>query len=221
MYLQTKNTVTTPSNLLGLHYILSRYAILLVLIRIYLTNSIFYGFMLWNLFLAYMPFFIGKIPITSKKILFLAFPVWLLFLPNAPYLVTDIFHLQQGNLMPMWFDLLLLLSFSINGLLLYFTSLKNFYKKVAFLYNQQIATLLIYSSIILSSFGMYLGRYLRWNSWEIISQPDALFNDVVNRVIHPLNHPRTWGITIGYSILFGILFWYYKNLKISATFVKK
>ena len=217
MCLKTKKTVKTTNHLFSLHYVLSFYAIALVLIRIYFTNSIFYGFMLWNLVLAYIPFYIGKLPITSKKILFVIFPVWLLFLPNAPYLVTDIFHLQQGNLMPMWFDLLLLLSFSIIGLLLYFTSLKMLYKKIAFFYNQNTANAVIYGSIILSSFGIYLGRYLRWNSWEIINQSSQIFNDIANRIINPLNHPKTWGITIGYSVLFGIIFWFYKNSEISIS----
>ena len=177
--------------------------------------------MLWNLFLAYIPFFIGKLPITSKKTLYLAFPVWLLFLPNAPYLVTDIFHLQQGNLMPMWFDLLLLITFSINGLLLYFTSLKMFYKRIVLLYNPNTANAVIYGSIILSSFGIYLGRYLRWNSWEIIKQPSQIFSDITNRIINPLNHPKTWGITIGYSVLFGIIFWFYKNSEIRISKIEK
>ena len=203
-------------------YFLSVYAVILVLFRVYYTNSIFYGFMLWNLILAFIPFLITEIlPLQNKNLLWLLFPVWLLFLPNAPYLLTDIFHLKQGTAMPMWYDLLLLVTFSINGLFLYFSSLKRMFELIWINYSVKTATFLIYFAIFLSSFGVYLGRYLRWNSWEIVQEPYALFQDIFNRIANPHEHPGTWGITIGYSILFGMLFWFLNNLKINTTFVKK
>lgn len=200
---------------------LSLYATLLVIYRIYYTNSLFYSFMLWNLFLAFLPFLISEIiPLCSKKLLWFFFPLWLLFLPNAPYLLTDIFHLQKGELMPMWYDLLMLLTFSITGMFLYFLSLLKMYVLISKIHSVTTANIILYGSIFLSSFGIYLGRYLRWNSWEILQNPTVLFQDVFNRIIHPENHLRTWGITIGYSILFVILFWFVKNIKINFTFAE-
>jgi uncharacterized membrane protein len=178
--------------------------------------------MLWNLFLAYIPFLISKyIPIQPKIYLEIWLPVWLIFLPNAPYLLTDIFHLQKGTAMPMWYDLLLLITFSVNGMFLYFISLKKMHELIKTKYSVKTANIIIYTSIILSSFGVYLGRYLRWNSWEIIQQPFAIIQDVLHRLIYPNMHTRTWGVTIGYSILFGMIFWFLNNIKISTTFVKK
>ncbi len=203
-------------------YFLSIYAVILVLFRVYYTNSIFYGFMLWNLFLAFIPFLISKIiPLRSKINLWIWFPVWLLFLPNAPYLLTDIFHLKQGTAMPIWYDLLLLITFSINGLFLYFSSLIKMFRLILINYSVKTATFIIYSAIFLSSFGVYLGRYLRWNSWEIVQEPFGLLQDIFYRIINPYSHPKTWGITFGYSILFGMLFWFFNNQKINTTFAQK
>jgi len=202
-------------------FYLSIYSVLLVVFRVFVTNSLFYVFMIWNLFLAFIPYFISSFihHYSSNKIIFFFIP-WLLFLPNAPYILTDLFHLQQGNLMPIWFDLLLLLTFSVTGMLLYFISLKQMYDVLAKKYSLSTSNFVIYSCIFLSSFGIYLGRYLRWNSWEIISHPIKLFQDILQRFINPLAHPKTWGITVGYSILFVILFWFIKNIKISFTFAE-
>jgi uncharacterized membrane protein len=195
---------------------LNLYAISLVILRIQLTDSIFYGFMLWNLFLAFIPFFLSK-QIHSKLSLWILFPIWLLFLPNAPYILTDIFHLKQGTEMPMWYDLLLILTFSFTGIVYFFASLKILYQKITKYYTKTVANTVIYLSIILSSFGIYLGRYLRWNSWEIIHKSNQMLSDIFTRICNPLEHPKTWGITIGYSILFGIVFRFIKNAKISFS----
>ncbi len=97
------------------------------MVRIKITGSYFFLFLVWNLFLALIPFAISTYlvskPEISKVRLFLWATVWLLFLPNAPYIVTDLVHLKLHNPFWGWFDVLLLVSFAINGLLLYFLSL--------------------------------------------------------------------------------------------------
>jgi uncharacterized membrane protein len=107
--------------------LLSIYAILLVVFRVYFTKSVFYLFMVWNLFLAVIPYVISNYlkQVNNKYLLYVLFPIWLIFLPNAAYIITDLVHLHQGTLMPIWFDLLLILSFAITGMLLFFISLND------------------------------------------------------------------------------------------------
>ena len=101
----------------------SCYCLALVVFRGWFTSSYFYLFLVWNLILAYVPFCITNIikKVKLKKLGFMsAFIVWLLFLPNASYIITDIFHLKKQTHVPLWFDLLLILSFALNGFALVF-----------------------------------------------------------------------------------------------------
>src|SRR6185503_17284547 len=92
----------------------------LLIIRILLSNELTYIFLAWNLFLAWIPFALSQklSKLNNRwKILFIT-ALWLLFLPNAPYIITDFLHLKQRTPIPYWYDILLLFSASLNGLLL-------------------------------------------------------------------------------------------------------
>lgn len=147
--------------------ILSIYCISLLLLRIKITNSFFYLFLVWNLFLAYIPFFISSIVLQNKSIqnskvkFWSLFFIWILFLPNAPYILTDFVHLQQGIAMSYWFDLLLIASFSINGLVLFFISINDVHKIIQQKYSTIKAWFLTTIIFFLCGFGIYLGRFLR------------------------------------------------------------
>ncbi len=194
--------------------ILSIYAITLVIFRVFYTNSGFYLFLVWNLFLAVIPYLITNFLKQNKNsyLFYFLFPIWLLFLPNAPYIITDLFHLPQGTLMPLWYDLLLIVVFSVNGMVLFFYSLNDMFNEIKEKYSIKIAQFIISISIFLSGFGIYLGRYLRWNSWEILQNPKLLFYDILKPIINPTQHPRTWGITFGYGFLFIICYSLFKSL---------
>ena len=194
--------------------LLGIYAIALIVFRVFYTKSGFYLFLIWNLFLAIIPFLITNYlkRKNSKSLLFLLFPIWLLFLPNAPYIITDLVHLQQGTLMPFWFDLLLVLTFSVNGMILFFNSLYDMFTLIKEKYSSSISWIITSLSIFLSGFGIYLGRYLRFNSWDIIQNPLQLIKTVFQPIMHPTQHPKTWGITIGFGLFFIICFLFYKSL---------
>ncbi|HMX04876.1 MAG TPA: DUF1361 domain-containing protein [Chitinophagales bacterium] len=165
------------------HYLLccTAFSMLLLLARMYHTNTLEYRFMAINLFLAWIPYGVAKlmqnIPIGKWRplIIVLAF-VWLIFFPNAPYMITDIFHLSEFDAMPKWYDLIMLLSFSWTGLLLGFFSLRKVLHRINAGNNfpQMIVSFIIF---FLCGAGIYLGRYERWNSWEIITQPRILISD--------------------------------------------
>lgn len=179
--------------------------------RIIYAQSFFFTFLAWNLFLALIPFFISlrlvKIDTNVKRNNFI---VWtligltLLFLPNAPYLVTDLIHLRIRTSVPFWYDVLMIASFCWNGLILGFLSIYNIHEVIKKKKGILVSWGLILFVIILCGFGIYLGRYLRWNSWDILTNPFDLLADIANRIIHPFRYIRTWGITFCYSVFLSV-----------------
>ena len=150
-------------------------SIFLLMIRMKLKHSFHFLFLVWNLFLAVIPFAITNYLLSSPKLnkirLAVWFGVWLLFLPNAPYIITDLIHLTVSYGSYVWLDILVVSSFAMSGLLLFYLSfldMKNVLKPhLKNHFNKYFSILIIY----LSSFGVYLGRFLRYNSWEILSNP--------------------------------------------------
>ncbi len=198
--------------LLHLITISTIYSILLIVFRVKVTNSFYYLFLVWNLFLAFISFGISYLIKLSPKLqkstfkFWSLFCLWLLFLPNAPYIITDLFHLEIGKAIPKWYDLLLIFSCAVNGFLLFFISINDMQQIIKRKLSNFKAWLITIIVIFLSSFGIYLGRFLRWNSWDIIQKPQSLFYDIANRFLNPSEHPRTWGVTIGFGIFFIISF---------------
>lgn len=108
--------------------------------------------------------------------------------------------------MPIWFDLVLILSFAWTGLLFGFLSLLDIENILGKSIKSRYITLISIGLMFLGSFGIYLGRFLRWNSWDIISEPFKLIYDIGDRIINPFSHPRTWGVTILMGILLTIIY---------------
>lgn len=156
-------------------------------------------FLIWNLFLAWLPFVvslsfkkISKAAIWKQAVVFC---IWLLFFPNALYIITDLIHLEETAKVPLWYDALLLFAAALTGLIMAFISL---YKTEMFLlthFRASVVNTLIVLILLLGSFGVYLGRFLRWNSWDVVTNPVGLFYEIVHRFVFPLQHGRTWGIT--------------------------
>lgn len=130
--------------------------------------------------------------------------VWLMFLPNAPYILTDLFHLKPNQGAPFWFDWLVLLSAGWTGLLLGLLSLRGMEQEVSRRIAQSksrslgvINRIFVPVTLLLTAFGVYLGRFERTNSWEVMTNPFGVFSDVCAA----LTTPRALGI----SLLFGTL----------------
>ena len=180
-------------------------SILLVIGRVLLTGHVVFLFLIWNLFLAVIPFALSTMLGTAKgplraRMLVPAGVAWLLFFPNAPYILTDLFHLDARPGVPLWYDLALILSCAWNGLMLAYASLSDMQRlvqqRLGFGAGWAFATL----ALLLSSFGIYLGRYLRFNSWDVLTNPLTLFFDIVNRILHPFSFPGTWGVTLVFGV---------------------
>lgn len=177
-------------------------SLVLLYTRVELSGTRTYMFLVWNLFLAAMPLFfssllIGSEKVINSKVVFgVLFVSWLLFFPNAPYILTDLFHLRKRVNIPLWYDLILLHSFAWNGLVLGFITLKQIHGVVQRRMGVISGWIGVIVALGLSSFGIYLGRYLRWNSWDILAQPQGLLIDIADRVLNPMSHPKTFGVTL-------------------------
>ncbi len=196
---------------------------LLIAIRIKMSNSIQYIFLIWNLFLAWIPFEISRhVKMDNKKWQnILLVPTWLLFFPNALYIITDLIHIRNygHDKIPVWYDAILLFASSLLGLVFAFFSLKNIEQFAQCSISKKWIGWFPAAVIFLGSFGVYLGRFQRWNSWDIISNPGSLLVNVFERFINPFDHLRTWSVTFVLFGLFSIMYLFIKN--INLFFVEK
>lgn len=186
---------------------------------IYSDTKVFL-FLNWNLFLAFIPWGLTTLTVIKPKIrqskitIYILLFTWLLFFPNAPYILTDLFHLRlQISSMPIWFDLVLILSFAWTGLLFGLLSLWDIEEILQQSMKKTYVTILSTGLLFLGSFGIYIGRYLRWNSWDIIAEPFKLAYDIGDRLINPFDHPRTWGMTILMGLFLNILYWCFQLIR--------
>lgn len=191
----------------------------LSLFRMEYSGTRHFLFLNWNLFLAFVPWLFTVILTMSPNLqksrlaVFGMLGVWLLFFPNASYILTDLFHLSHNSSMPIWFDLVLILSFAWTGLLYGFLSLWNLEELMEQFLSKRMITTLSVLLLFVSSFGIYIGRYLRWNSWDILHHPTKLMGDVGDRIINPFDHSRTWGVTIFMGLFLTMLYFTFKFLR--------
>jgi uncharacterized membrane protein len=189
---------------------------LLLTVRTLYSGQLDYLFLIWNIFLAWIPFFVSGLlrnaDTKSRWKPFFIFCCWLAFFPNALYIVTDLIHLGRQSKVPKWFDAILLFSSSVMGLMMAFVSLYRVEKYLHKLFGTKTVTLITILLLFLGSFGVYLGRFLRWNSWDIISNPFKLIMSIGHRIISPVDHLQTWAITLMLTVLFYLLYFAIKKL---------
>ncbi len=180
-------------------------SIALAMFRIYYSSRITYFFLTWNLLLACIPLIVSTFIVLNYRklnhlVLLPLVMLWLLFFPNAPYIVTDLFHLQPRHNVPVWYDLVLILFFSWNGLIIGFISLLDIQYVLNRVYNKFIGWIFSVSALVLGALGIYIGRFLRWNSWDVLTNPLRLLEDIAVRIANPLYHHSAWAITLLFSL---------------------
>lgn len=191
----------------------SSVSILLFVVRAIRYDSLDYWFLSWNLFLAWLPLlfawqlhkWLKNKPWLSWQAMVLTF-LWLGFLPNSFYISSDLIHLPFFSVGTILYDVVLLLSFSINGYLLGFFSVLIFHRALLKRLRLRSAHLLIAGILLLCSFAIYLGRYLRWNTWDVLINPAGLLFDVSDRLLNPSSHPQTFVTTLSFFALLGSIY---------------
>ncbi|MBF4473604.1 DUF1361 domain-containing protein [Flavobacterium sp. HJJ] len=185
-------------------FLFTAYCLILLVVRAKLTNTVYLFFLVWNLFLAFIPYlFISclktQISFQKSKIKTLALLfLWLLFLPNSFYILTDLIHLSQSENHLFWFDLVVISSYALIGFTLGIISLIEFENIIRTYTSTLIINLLIPVICFLCGIGIYLGRILRYNSWDILSSPIKLFQDTLTSLlsVHALLFSFYFGVYI-------------------------
>ena len=187
----------------------------LLFVRAIYTESLTYFFYTWNLFLAIVPLVLSGLlskqkTLNYKSILLLG--LWLLFLPNAPYLVTDIFHFFERPPVPMWFDLMLVVSGAWNGILLCMISLFKVERFLKSVYRPRFINVLMFLLLIPCGYGIYIGRFLRYNSWDVFTDPLGIIKTSTHHLHHPFQSLNVWLFTFVFAAFLGIVYFTIKKL---------
>lgn len=172
--------------------------------RVFLSGQLTLTFLAWNLTLAWIPWVCSTAAAVARRgaTAVVAGAVWLAFLPNAPYLVTDFLHLSPRAPIPLWYDIALLASFAWAGCLIALVSLRAMHLMVARRLGSRIGWAFVAATAGLTGLGIYIGRFLRWNSWDLAVRPAAVLGDLLAKLATPAAHPRTVGVTLTFAAMF-------------------
>jgi uncharacterized membrane protein len=164
---------------------------LMIFIRKFIIGEAWYSFLIWNLFLSWIPYILSvvlyivfyKKRIKIKKILFFLLGImWIVFYPNSPYMVTDFIHIKNFDSVLMWYDFIVFSLFIFTSFFMGFISLFIVFKILKNIYNSYISFLIIFAILFLTSYGIYLGRVTRRNSWDLIFNYKILIQTIIDSI---------------------------------------
>ncbi len=182
--------------------------IALVAARMAYSGSVRYSNLIWNLFLAWIPFVLAYLAYVlswRRALLYFVIPafafLWLIFFPNAPYILTDLQHLSQGaSQVPLWYDVILLIWFSWTGMLLGIVSLNLMQEIIRRQAGRAASWGFVFGVAALSGIGLYVGRFIRLNSWDILKNPTELTSNIFDWLTDP--SLRSVGFILLYTLFF-------------------
>lgn len=171
--------------------LLSGFCIFLMLVRLVVSGNFMHLYLPWNLLLAWIPAgfaaaYRKSVEAKHPYLLRLFFLLsWLAFLPNAPYILTDMVHLQPRGDVPFWFDWLLLISFAWAGFLVGCWSLAEVWRTMRGRWHERLHLPFLLFVVLATAFGVYLGRFERWNSWDLLLHPGGVISDTFRAMLRP------------------------------------
>ncbi len=161
------------------------------------NHSSDFNYLVWNLFLAWLPllFAVRLVTLLRRKLWSsweaLGYSVlWLIFLPNSFYMISDFIHLLDVQRVNVLYDAVMFTSFIYTGVILGFSSLYLVHLQLKRRLESQAATVAVALTLLVCSFAVYIGRDLRWNSWDVLTNPGGLLFDLSDRLQHPASYPR-------------------------------
>jgi uncharacterized membrane protein len=172
----------------------------------------------WNLFLAFVPYAISnwlshhhEILASRIKLIPLV-ATWVLFMPNSFYILTDLFHLNNIENGRPWFDLLLLFSFAWNGILFGTLSVRKMERLLEKGKGKFVSLIVISSVMWLNAIGVYIGRVLRFNSWDILVNPFSLISETGNLILNPYDYRHVWAMNSFFAFFMIIVYYTIKSI---------
>lgn len=191
------------------------FTMVLLAFRMSYTGSFEYSFYIWNTFLALIPYLCSNQLIHCRKVHVVALMLiagWLLFFPNAPYIITDLFHYEEKSNFPVWYDLILVTSGTWNGLILGIVSLMQVEAFLSHHMKPIWVKVCVFVSLLLCGYGIFIGRFLRFNSWDIVNKPRELAYSSAHHILLPQHHLKLWVFTFLFAILLSLMYFTLKKL---------
>jgi len=187
-------------------------------------SGIYSGWILWNLFLAFIPlvlsFWLFRRKTNERSFLWwLAWVVFIAFLPNAPYLLTDIIHLIRGTRAgyATWIIALVFIPLHImaivSGFEAYVIALIN---QGRYLKRQGAQRFVMWSELALHglcAIGIYLGRFPRFNSWDLVTDP----GNVLLVALNELTAKRPLLVIVVTFIILTVFYWVMKQITLGLV----
>jgi uncharacterized membrane protein len=177
-----------------------------IVFRIFYSGTYNYLNLLWNLFLAWLPYIFSALAFSAYQInsnrwwlILLLGIFWLIFFPNAPYIVTDFYYLDSRPPIPLWFDISLIAIFAFTGCFLAIASLRSIHIIIERFLGKIIGWIFALFSLGLASLGVYLGRFGRYNSWDILFKPKPVLKEILVNLLNPLDNLGFIGFTLMFT----------------------
>tara|TARA_R110002020_G_scaffold454448_1_gene669885 strand:- start:4493 stop:5164 length:672 start_codon:yes stop_codon:yes gene_type:complete len=178
-------------------------------IKLKITHEFFYLFLVWNLFLAIIPlivvWWLQSRNSTSNLLNIAAVCIWLLFLPNSPYVITDFIHLQYSQ--ALLADTVIIFAFAVASLFAGLLSICEMRSFFSYRFSRKQLNIMTQIIFFLCGYGIYLGRVLRYNSWDILSNPFQLLRDNLAFIKDPVNNWPVFAVTICFGIFLSAIFY--------------
>ncbi|HSX33010.1 MAG TPA: DUF1361 domain-containing protein [Candidatus Saccharimonadales bacterium] len=187
-------------------------------IGVLFNHALPFWYLTYNLFLAWIPLGVAlwltrllKHKLWSSWQAIVLTIAWLVFLPNSFYMITDFIHLRDYWQPDTVYEIIMFSSFILNAFILGLTSLYAVHSQLRWRMRDRNSTLTLGVIMLATSFAIYIGRDLRWNTWDVILNPASILFDLSDRLLHPFSHPEMFTTTLGFFALIASVYcivWY-------------